>query len=99
MVNKIMELYSRCGKSLLEYGIHDAALPISVANKALEIFEDAKWTVLGGDVYQCKNNKLINFHAGWYCNSMIPSESCDYAKEHLTKLRGENIYISFTIKN
>lgn len=99
MVNKILELYSRCGKSLLEYGIHDAALPISVANKALEIFEDAKWTVLGGDVYQFKNDEMINFYADWYCNSKIPSESCDYAREHLTKLKGENIYISFTIKN
>lgn len=99
MVNKILELYARCGKSLLEYGIHDAVLPISVANKALEIFEDAKWTVLSGDVCQFKNDEMINFHADWYCNSNISSKSCDYAREHLTKLRGENIYISFTIKN
>lgn len=99
MINKILELYSRCGKSLLENGIHDAALPISVANEALELFADAKWTVLGGDVYQYENNKMNNFYADWYCNIAASSESCDYAREHLSKLRGNNIYISFTISN
>ncbi|MDW8848437.1 Imm40 family immunity protein [Erwinia sp. MMLR14_017] len=99
MINKILELYSRCGKSLLENGIHDAALPISVVNEALQLFADAKWTVLGGDVYQHENNKMNNFYADWYCNLAVPSESCDYAREHLSKLRGDNIYVSFTIKN
>lgn len=99
MINKILELYSRCGKSLLENGIHDAALPISVVNEALQLFADAKWTVLGGDVYQHENNEMNNFYADWYCNLAVPSESCDYAREHLSKLRGDNIYVSFTIKN
>jgi len=99
MVNKILELYSRCGKSLLDKGINDAALPMSVANEALELFAEAKWIVLGGDVYQYENNKMKNFYADWYCNLTVPSESCDYAKEHLSKLKGNNIYISFTIKS
>jgi len=98
MVNKILELYSRCGKSLLESGINDAALPISVANEALELFEKAKWTVLGGDVYQYENNKMNNFHADWYCNLVTPSDSCNHAREHLRKLHGNNIYVTFTIK-
>ncbi|WP_147197585.1 Imm40 family immunity protein [Pantoea sp. MBD-2R] len=99
MINKILELYSRCGKSLLENGIHDAVLPISVADEALELFSDAKWTVLGGDVYQHENNEMKNFYADWYCNLVDPYESCDYAREHLRKLKSDNIFISFTIKN
>ncbi|MEZ6876207.1 hypothetical protein [Enterobacter sp. KBR-315C3_2022] len=99
MINKILELYSRCGTSLLDDGIHDAVLPLSVANEALELFSAAKWIVLGGDVYQQKSNKMQNFYADWHCNLSSPSESCNYAKEHLSLLIGENIYVSFTIKN
>lgn len=99
MINKILELYTRCGKSLLDNGINDAVLPISVANEALGLFAKAKWVVLGGDVYQYENKEMKNFYADWYCNLVDPSESCDYAKEHLQKLKGDNIYISFTIKN
>lgn len=99
MINKILELYSRCGKSLLNNGLNDAVLPMSVANQALELFLEAKWTVLGGDVYQYEDNKMKNFYADWYCNLTDSSDSCDYAKEHLSKLKGDNIYISFTIKS
>jgi len=99
MINKILELYSRYGKSLLDNGINDAVLPISVANEALALFAEAKWIVVGGDVYQYKNNVMKNVYADWYCNLIVPSESCDYAEEHLKNLRGDNIYISFTIKN
>ncbi|MGA7509065.1 MAG: Imm40 family immunity protein [Erwinia billingiae] len=99
MINKILELYARCGKSLLDNGLNDAVLPVSVANEALELFKEANWTVLGGDVYQYKKNKMNNFYADWYCNLTVPSESCNYAKEHLGKLTGDNIYISFTIKD
>lgn len=99
MINKILELYSRYGKSLLDDGIHDAVLPISVANEALELFAQAKWTVLGGDVYQHENNEMRNFYADWYCNLSASSESCDYARNHLGNLKGENIYISFTIQD
>ncbi|MBT1428277.1 MULTISPECIES: Imm40 family immunity protein [Pectobacteriaceae] len=98
MINKILELYARCGKSLLDDGINDAALPISVVNEALELFEKAKWTVLGGDVYQYENNKMNNFYADWYCNLVTPSDSCNHAREHLRKLHGNNIYVTFTIK-
>lgn len=99
MINRILELYSRYGKSLLDNGINDAALPMSVAHEALELFVEAKWTVLGGDVYQYKNNEMHNFYADWYCNIALSSDSCDYAKEHLSKLKDDNIYISFTIKS
>ncbi len=99
MINKILELYARCGKSLLDNGLNDAALPMSVANEILDLFTEANWTVLGGDVYQYENNEMRNFYADWYCNLTASGESCDYAREHLGKLRGDNIYVSFTIKN
>lgn len=99
MINKILELYARCGKTLLDNGINDAVLPMVAANEALKLFEEAKWVVLGGDVYQYEDNKMNNFYADWYCNLPDSSESCDYAKEHLTKVKGDNIYISLTIKN
>jgi len=99
MISKILELYSRCGKSLLNSGLNDAVLPLSVANEALVLFAEAKWLVLGGDVYLYENNEMRNFYADWYCNLTSSSESCDYAKEHLGKLSNENIYVSFTIKN
>ena len=82
----------------MDKGINDAVLPMSVTNEALELFLEAKWTVLGGDVYQYENNEMKNFYADWYCNIQIPSESCDYAKDHLSKLGFENLYVSFTIK-
>ncbi|WP_405471076.1 Imm40 family immunity protein (plasmid) [Morganella morganii] len=99
MVNKILELYSRCGKSLLDNGLNDAALPMYVTDQALELFVEAKWVVLGGDVYQYEDNKMKNLYADWYCNFIASADSCNYAKEHLSKLKGDNIYISFTIKN
>ena len=99
MINKILELYARCGKSLIDNGLNDAVLPMSVANQALELFFEAKWIVLGGDVYQHEDNKMNNFYADWHCNLADSSDSCNYAKEHLKKLKGDNIYISFTIKN
>lgn len=98
MINKILELYARCGKSLLDNGVNDAVLPLSVANEALDLFAESKWVVLGGDVYKYENYEIKNFYADWYCNLAVPSESCDYAKEHLQKIIGDNIYISFTIK-
>ncbi len=41
---------------------------------------------------------MNNFYADWCCNLTVPSESCNYAKEHLGKLTGNNIYISFNDK-
>ncbi|EPO8265161.1 Imm40 family immunity protein [Raoultella planticola] len=99
MINKILELYARCGKSLLDNGLNDAALPMSAANEILDLFTEANWTVLGGDVYQYENNEMRNFYADWHCNLTTSGKSCDYAREHLGKLRGDNIYVSFTIKN
>jgi len=99
MINKILELYARCGKSLLDNGINDAVLPLSVANEALALFTESKWVVLGGDAYKYENNEMKNFYADWFCNLTVSSESCDYAKEHLQRITGDNIYISFTIKS
>ncbi|QFG76705.1 hypothetical protein DMB90_11035 [Raoultella planticola] len=61
MINKILELYARCGKSLLDNGLNDAVLPMSAANEILDLFTEANWTVLGGDVYQYENNEMRNF--------------------------------------
>ncbi|MBS0883756.1 hypothetical protein JK231_24525 [Pantoea sp. JGM49] len=99
MINKILELYARCGKSLLDKGVNDAVLPLSVASEALDLFAESKWVVLGGDVYKYENNEIKNFYADWHCNLAVPSESCVYAKEHLQKITNDNIYISFTIKS
>lgn len=99
MINKILELYSRYGKSLLDKGIGDAALPISVVDQALDLFSESHWVILGGDVYKCEDNSMNNIYADWHCNLSDSSGSCNYAKEHLQKLNCENIYVSFTIKN
>ena len=99
MINEILELYARCGKSLLNNGVVDAVLPLSVTDDALTLFTKAKWVVLGGDVYQYENSEMRNVYADWYCNLTSSSESCAYAKEHLSKLKQANIYVSFTIKS
>lgn len=52
MINKILELYARCGKSLIDNGLTEAVLPIHMANDALELFANSGWLVLGGDVYR-----------------------------------------------
>lgn len=99
MVNKVLELYSRCGISLLNKGVIDAALPLSVTDEVLTLFFEAEWVVLGGDVYQCENDEMKNFHADWYCGFSTSYESCEHAKLHLSRLKGENIYVSFSIKS
>lgn len=99
VIGKILELYSRYGESLLNCGVNDAVLPLNVANEDLGLFAEAKWIVLGGDVYLYGKNEIRNFYADWYGNFTSSSESCYYAKEHLIKLSNENIYVSFIIKN
>jgi len=100
MIGKILELYARCGHSLLENGLNEAVLPISSSNYALDIFKENGWLVLGGDVYQRgSDGGMNNFYADWFSSSSDPIEATEYAKEHINGLKGNNLFISFTIKS
>ncbi|MFU0964878.1 hypothetical protein [Kluyvera ascorbata] len=99
MINKILELYARCGESLVTHGLMEAVLPIHMVNDALDLFVNSGWIVSGGDVYQYNNGVMVNFYADWFCGTMDCVESCDYAKAHLSNLSGGNLFVSFVIKD
>jgi hypothetical protein len=100
MISQILELYARCGQSLSNSGLDEAVLPLSEAEHALNLFAEKGWIILGGDVYQCnQRGGMDNFYADWFCSSTNYLDSIDFAKSHLSKLIGNNLFVSFTIKN
>ncbi|MGC6390119.1 hypothetical protein ACMV8I_21105 [Ewingella sp. S1.OA.A_B6] len=100
MISQILELYARCGQSLSANGLDEAVLPLAETEHALKLFAEKGWLILGGDVYQCnQTGEMDNFYADWFCSSTNPLDSIDFAKNHLSKLVGDNLFVSFTIKN
>ncbi|HDL7751890.1 TPA: hypothetical protein PXP51_004344 [Yersinia enterocolitica] len=100
MISQILELYARCGRSLSNNGLDEAVLPLSEAEYALNLFAEKGWIILGGDVYQCnQSGEMDDFYADWFYSSTNCIESIAHAKSHLSKLVGDNLFVSFTIKN
>jgi hypothetical protein len=54
-ISRILELYARSGRSLEDMGLKEAALDLSEAGQALDLFAGQKLLVLGGDVYRASN--------------------------------------------
>ncbi len=100
MISLILELYARCGQSLSANGLDEAVLPLSEAENALNLFAEKGWLILGGDVYQCnQTGEMENFYADWFCSSTNHLESIDFARNHLSQLADDNLFVSFIIKN
>lgn len=99
MLGQILELYSRCGESLIGNGLKEAVLPISDAYFACDLFMQNHLIVLGGDLY-IKNTTggFDCFYANWFYSGVSSMASIQEARAYLTQFKGRKLYVSFVLK-
>ncbi|QHP92741.1 hypothetical protein EFP18_11120 [Burkholderia glumae] len=97
-VSKILELYARHGRSLLDNGLCEAALPVSEAGVALELFGQQRWRVLGGDVYHLTDDgRFESTYENWSYEGKGAAESVVVARDFIDCLAGRSVYIVFVV--
>lgn len=97
-ISKILELYARSGRSLIDNGLNEAALPMTDADVALELFSQQRWRVLGGDVYQLTaEDRFESTYEDWFYEGKSVEESVAVAREFLRGLAGRPVYIVFVV--
>lgn len=97
-VSKILELYARRGRSLIDNGLYEAALPVSEADVALELFGQQRWRVLGGDVYRLTDDGLFeSTYENWSYEGKSAEESIDVARDFIDCLVGRAVYVVFVV--
>lgn len=99
MMNQILELYARCGRSLINSGVKEAVLPISETENAINLFRDNKLIVLGGDLYKnTLENHFESIYADWFYNGNNIYDSADEAKQYLANFQNQDVFVSFILK-
>lgn len=97
-VSKILELYARSGQSLIENGLNEAALPVNEADVALNLFEQQRWRVLGGDVYHLTDaGRFESTYENWSYEGKSADESVAVARDFVDGLAGRSVYIVFVV--
>jgi len=97
-VSKILELHSRNGRSLVEIGLNEAALPLAAAKAALDLFALERWCVLGGDVYQfTEDDRFESIYEDWFYEGENVDESVDVARNFISSLGFRPVYIVFVL--
>jgi hypothetical protein len=97
-ISKIFELYARSGRSLIENGLNEAVLPLSEAKTVLDLFDQQRWCVLGGDVYRLNNDDMLeSTYENWSYNGNNEKESIVIARKFIDGLVGQSVYIVFVI--
>lgn len=97
-VSKILELYARSGRSLIDNGLNEAALPVADADVALELFGQQRWRVLGGDVYHLTaEDRFESTYENWFYEGKSVEESVVVARDFITCLAGRVVYIVFVV--
>lgn len=98
-ISKILELYARSGRSLEDIGLREAALGLSEAEQALDLFAGQKWLVLGGDVYRASSDKrcLEPAHENWFYEGSNVDEGISVARDFLHSLRGRSSFVVFVV--
>jgi hypothetical protein len=97
-ISKILELYARSGRSLISKGFNEAALPLADAHVALELFNEQRWRVLGGDVYRMtKDGEFELTYEDWFYDGESVAQSVGLAYEVVNRLAGQPVYIVFVV--
>jgi hypothetical protein len=97
-VSKILELYARRGHSLIDNGLHEAVLPLSEADVALELFGQQRWCVLGGDVYLLTDNGVFeSTYENWSYEGGNAEESIAVTRDFIACLAGRAVYVVFVV--
>jgi hypothetical protein len=97
-VSKILELYACSGRSLIENGLNEAALPLAIAETALDLFVSERWRVLGGDVYQLtEDDRFESTYEDWFYEGENVSESIEVARDFISNLGSRPVYIVFVL--
>ncbi len=100
-ISKILNLYARSGRSLEDIGLREAALSLSDAKLALDLFAGQKWLVLGGDVYRASSDKrrLEPAHENWFYEGSNVDEGISVARDFLYSLRGRPLFVVFVVND
>jgi hypothetical protein len=97
-VSKILELYSRFGRSLVGSGLYEAALPVGETSVVLELFAQHRWRVLGGDVYRIDDADCFEpTYDNWFCEDKNVEVSISVARSFIANLTDRSVYIVFVI--
>jgi hypothetical protein len=97
-ISKILELYSRSGRSLIDNGLGEAALPVADTDTALELFGKQRWRVLGGDVYSLtEDGRFESTYENWFYEGEGIEESIALAHDFIKSLTAQSVYIVFVI--
>lgn len=97
-VSKILDLYARHGRSLIDNGLYEAALPVSEADAALGLFSQHRWRVLGGDVYRLTDDgRFESTYENWSYEGKSVDESVVVARDFIDGLAGRLVYIVFVV--
>ncbi len=97
-ISKILELYTRSGRSLIDNGLNEAALPLIAADTALQLFGQQRWRVLGGDIYRLVDDgRLESTYENWSYEGTSGEESIIVARDFIRGLAGREVYIVFVV--
>ncbi|NYH26836.1 hypothetical protein [Paraburkholderia bryophila] len=98
-ISKILELYARSGRSLQDVGLNEAALGLSEAEQALDLFAGQKWLILGGDIYRASSDKqfLAPAHENWFYEGSNVEEGIAVARDYLHSLRECSLFVVFVV--
>ncbi|KVL46565.1 hypothetical protein WT01_36480 [Burkholderia cepacia] len=100
LVSKILELYARRGRSLIDNGLYEAALPESEADGALELFGQQRWRVLGGDIYCLTDDGLFeSAYENRSYEGKSAEESIVVARDFIGCLAGKAMYVVFVVED
>lgn len=100
MIEQIFELYARCGNSLKDNGINEAALPLNGVEYALELFLKSGLLILGGDVYEKDSSGNITYaYASWSYDGTNVLNSVEEARNYLNQFSDTKLLVSFVVKN
>ncbi|SIO68103.1 Immunity protein 40 [Paraburkholderia phenazinium] len=98
-ISRILELYARSGRSLEDMGLKEAALDLSEAGQALDLFAGQKWLLLGGDVYRATSDgrSLEPTYDNWFYEGNNVDEGISAARDFLHSLRDRSLFVVFVV--
>lgn len=97
-ISRILELYAKSGHSLIGNGLNEAALPVSDAEIALDLFGQQRWRVLGGDVYRLiEGGQFEPTYESWFYEGTSVEESLVVARAFIGRLEDQSAYIVYVV--
>lgn len=80
-------------------GLKEAALYLSEAGQALDLFAGQKWLVLGGDVYRATSDgrSLEPTYDNWFYEGNNVDEGISAARDFLHSLRDRSLFVVFVV--